>query len=353
MTRFSGEDNIRNMRAAAEAIAERQPGLTKPSLKRYSWSRLHSDLLDDNRWALVAKRTGAPLPIVEALVMRLEAHANNAQPRGDVLEFNAEAMAARWGVDAEMIARIYDEFERPDIGWISQSQITSFWQRNPDSDQDATGAARQRRKRERDRATKAAILAGTGGATGAKRSRPLTPAERKRLQRQRERLQRQSGVTKSHEIAVTGHASRDAVVTGKASQNEALSTSHRDSVTSRPEQSRIQDSEIVTGAPSPASLGRIEFADKAKALQWLRGEGEAILMRRCQVMRSKAGRMIQRWCVTLAQDVTAMAEIILETSVTCAQGAAFERMVVEQVARKAADMLGPALPFPLRDVKGI
>jgi hypothetical protein len=127
-------------------------------------------------------------------------------------------------------------------------------------------------------------------------------------------------------------------------------------VTPRAEQSIKQEAEenaegTAPSAAASAPSARAAFADKAKALQWLRGEGEAILMRRCQVMKSKAGRMIQRWSVTLAHDLTAIAEIILETSATSAQGSAFENLIVNQVARRAAEMLGPALPFPLADVK--
>lgn len=352
MTRIGDAENVRNMRAAAEAIAERAPGLKKPTLKRYPWSRLHSDLLDDIRWPLVARRAQVPLPIVEALVMRLEVHANRSQPRGYVGDFNAEAMAVRWGVDVDTVLRTFAELERDDIGWIDQDHIVSFWARNPDSDQDPTAAERQHRKREHDRTLRASILAGTGVSPAliAARSRPLSPAERKRRQRQRERAERQQDVTNASRNGVTGHASRDASVTEKRPQKQELGMSHRDSVTSRPEQSR-KERNVTSPAAGLAPVYPVVFADKAKALQWLRDEGEVILMRRCQVLRSKAGRMIQRWSLTLG-DITALAEIILATSATAAQGASFERMVVDQVARRTVEKLGPALPLPPVAIKG-
>ena len=153
MTRTSALQNIRNMQAAAEAALERAPGLAKPSLRRYTWSRLHTDLLDDFRWSLVAKRANAPLPLVEAVLIRLENHANRSRPRGHVGDFNPEALAARWNVDAEMIARICAQLESPDIGWIDQDQIVEFWDRNPDKVDD-TAAERQQRARDRKKGMK-------------------------------------------------------------------------------------------------------------------------------------------------------------------------------------------------------
>jgi hypothetical protein len=87
------------------------------------------------------------LPVVEALVVRLELHASKSQPRGYVGDFNAEAMAVRWGADVDMVLRVFAELERADVGWIDQEHVVSFWARNPDGDQDPTAAERQARKR--------------------------------------------------------------------------------------------------------------------------------------------------------------------------------------------------------------
>lgn len=134
--------------AAEKAVKRAHLAGQKPTLKRYTWSRFHTDLLDDNRWALVAFRTKAPLPLVEALIVRLEVHANKSHPRGYVGDFSIEGMAARWNVDAELVARVFAELERPDIGWIDQEQVVTFWDRNPDK-VDETAAIRQQRVRDR------------------------------------------------------------------------------------------------------------------------------------------------------------------------------------------------------------
>lgn len=339
-----------NMRAAA-AVGDRQPGLKKPTLKRYPWSRLHSDLLDDIRWPLVARRAQVPLPIVEALVVRLEVHANKAQPRGYVGDFNAEAMAVRWGADVDMVLRAFAELERADIGWIDQEHVVTFWARNPDSDQDPTAAERQSRKRDRDRALRAAILTGAGVPADliARSGRPLSAKERKQRQRQRDRLERLQGVTKGHETRVTGHASRDASVTEKAKLAQHVEMSRRDSVTSRPEQSREERSVTPLGA-NLAPVDPAVFADRSRALQWLKGDGEALITGRLG-LRSTATKAIARWDKTLCHDPAALARIVHGSLATAARGEAFRKLVETQVARQAAELIAPALPLPPMGLK--
>jgi hypothetical protein len=381
------EGRFRRPGAAVDAITGRHPGLKKPSLKRYGWSRLHADILDDSRWCLVARRARAALPLVEALVIRLEAHANRSDPRGYVGDFNAAAMAARWGVEAATVLRVFTELERPDVGWIDQDQVVTFWLRNPDSDQDTTAADRQRRKRERDRAMKAAILAGAHPITPIVR-KPLSALERKRRQRQRastadatlqavdlaqgvtnrsdvtkchgevtadatlQTLDVAQGVTKNVTSSVTGHASRDASVTEKAASFPELDLSHRDSVTSRPEQSRLIGTGVTVLAANLAPIDPAAFADRAQALQWLKGDGEALVMRRLGVMRSKACKAIERWSVTACHDVSSLARIVHASLTTNAQGEAFRKLVEDQVARRAAELVAPTLPLPPVAVRG-
>jgi hypothetical protein len=346
---------FRDPAAAGRAIAERSPGLKKPTLRRYSWSRLHSDLLDDIRWPLVARRAQAPLPVVEALVVRLELHASKSQPRGYVGDFNAEAMAVRWGADVDMVLRVFAELERADVGWIDQEHVVSFWARNPDGDQDPTAAERQARKRDRDRALRLAILSGAGVPAdfAAKGARPLTAAERKQRQRLRDRLEREAAsVTKGHETRVTGHASRDANVTGKALSSQELDASRRDSVTSRPEQTReVRAAESVTVLGSNLTpIDPSVFVDRAAALRWLKGDGEALVTGRLG-LRSSAAKAIERWDKTLCHDTAGLARIVHASMATAARGEAYRTLVERQVARQAAELIAPALPLPPMGLK--
>lgn len=321
--------------AADAAVKRAMQANAKPTLKRYSWSRLHSDLLDDNRWALVALRAAAPLPIVEALVVRLEIHANKSQPRGDVGDFDAEAMAARWGVDPEMVARILHELESPKIGWIDQDQIVTFWGRNPDK-VDETAAERQRRSYHRKRGMKL-----------------LAALARQGLIDEALRREREIALKKGRDPQAL-IASWSAPVASSVIPNVSL-TRETVRLTPRAEQIINQEGrENAKAAPAaPTALGPnlvpvdpAVFADAAKALQWLKGDGEALVTSRLGCLRSKASQALERWAVTLCGDVTALARAVHAALATGARGDAFRQLITNQVARQATEILSPTLPLP-------
>jgi hypothetical protein len=126
--------------------------------RRFVWCRLDHSLLDDLRWRLVARVAAAPLNIVEALVVRLEVFASSNKPRGSIEGFSISALAAHWDVAEETLARVWAALSRPDIGWIDQGYLVTFWDRNPDTE-DPTAAERQRRFRARRKEARAAMLA--------------------------------------------------------------------------------------------------------------------------------------------------------------------------------------------------
>jgi hypothetical protein len=320
--------------AADDAVKKALQAKAKPTLARYSWSRFHSNLLDDNRWALVAQRAGAPVPIVEALVMRLEAHANSSQPRGYVGDFNAEAMAARWNVEAEMVVRICAELERPDVGWIDQDQVVTFWSRNPDK-VDETAAERMRRMRARKKGMK--LLAD---------------------------LVRRGEISEElrHEREVALKDCRDAELL-VASWSAPAPSVTRNTVTVTPRADQIINQDLVlNAAPAPAAptalgtnlvpVDAAVFADPARALQWVQGDGEALVTGRFGGLRSKACEALKRWSVTLGGDVTVLARVLHAALSTGARGEAFKTLVTNQVARQATEMLAPALPLPPVPLKG-
>lgn len=137
----------------------------KPTLRRFTWCRIDHELLFDSRWALVAKMAGVPRHEVEAFVLRLEIHASAARKdhgmpgfrSGEVATFNIKALAADWRVPTDKLDRIYEALEHPDIGWIDQGCIVTFWPRNPDTEIEQhrreQAKLRQRGKRARDHGT--------------------------------------------------------------------------------------------------------------------------------------------------------------------------------------------------------
>lgn len=301
------------------AIKRSQRVGAKPTLQRYAWSRLHTDLLDDNRWALVAHRAQAPLPVVEALITRLEIEANKTQPRGFIGDFSAEGMAVRWGVDETIVLRIMDELERPDIGWIQQDTIASFWARNPDKI-DETNAERQRRFRARKRGMKQlAALAREGRISEA-------------LRRERE-------------LALKDNPDPEAIIASWAPAAADGVTRYSVTVTPRAEQIINQDAPERAAKVSAlgTQLNPIDpavFADEVVALQWLKGDGEALLIGRTSASKAGTVKQIERWCVTLCGNVTGVTAAIAGALVTRAKGDAFLKLVSDAVARRGAELIG-------------
>jgi hypothetical protein len=301
----------------------------KPTLRRYSWSRLHTDLLDDFRWSLVAKRANAPLPLVEAVVVRLENHANRSLPRGHVGDFSAEGLAARWNVEADVIGRIYAELERPDIGWIDQDQIVTFWDRNPDKVDD-TAADRQQRARDRKKGMKQLASAARQGF--------ISDQQR----REREQALKDSGNPKALMAAWAENLSTD------ASRCDSVT------VTTRAEQIIKQD---LPGKEESGSAGQevgsgffpdggVNVVGFGQAQLWLETEGLKLVTARMQSLAPRARTLMERWSAGVDGDLAALMAIILGAVGTSAIGEAFQNVVENQIGRRKLDAEGPRLPLP-------
>lgn len=316
----------RMLEQAVDAGIKRAQGVNvKPTLRRYSWSRLHVDLLDDFRWALVAKRAVAPLPIVEALLIRLENHANRSRPRGFVGDFSAEAAAARWNVDAEMIGRIYAELERPDIGWLDQDQIVTFWDRNPDVVDD-TAAERQQRARDRKKAMRQLAKLYSQGVIAAE----VRTTRELAIKDSREPLQlmdRWAGLS-------TEPSRRDSVtVTTRPDQNIKTESGEK-------EESGLAREGVALAVPVT------ELATFGQADAWLKSKGELLVCRRMMAMRHRACQLIERWSAGVDGDLVALGGFILAADRDAkADPKRFQELIEDQIARRAQHQLGPVLPL--------
>jgi hypothetical protein len=328
MTRISALQNISNMRAAADAALERAPGLKKPTLRRFTWSRLHTDLLDDFRWSLVAKRANAPLPLVEAVLIRLENHANRSRPRGHVGDFSAGGLAARWNVDADTIGRIYAELEASDIGWIDQDQIVSFWDRNPDIVDD-TAADRQQRARDRKKGMK-----------------QLAAAARQGFITEQQRAER--------ELALKDSREPKALMNAWAGLSTGASRRDSVTVTTRSEQIIKQD---LPGKEESGSAGEevgsgffpdggVNVVGFGQAQLWLETEGLKLVTARMQSLAPRARTLLERWTAGVEGDLAALMAIILGAVGTSAIGEAFQTVIENQIGRRKLDAEGPRLPLP-------
>lgn len=130
--------------AAAEAVVLPR----RDRHKAWLWCRLKNGFFDEALWRVVAQMTGLPLFQVQAFAGRLECLANMSEPRGFVGEFRPAEFGAATGMPADQAALIYAALEHPEIGWIDQGYVASFFARNPDKE-DVTAPERDRRRKAR------------------------------------------------------------------------------------------------------------------------------------------------------------------------------------------------------------
>lgn len=256
----------------------------KPSLRRWLWCRLHHDVIEKDLWSLVALTANSELAIVEAFVTRLEIHASSATPRGCLIEFNVKALAAKWRRDPEELARIYAALESPEVGWIDQDHVVTFWLRNPDHE-DATAAERQRNKRLRDKAMKQAVREGVAPAP---QSRDVT---------------------------------RDSVT-----------------VTTISDQIRDSSSEPIHSESGDRFQGSSEI--------WLTMEGRRIVCTRCVLVTTRAQFQISQWLKEIRFNHSALRQIILDADLFGLTGGRFTDRISAEIQRHLHETKGPSLPFP-------
>lgn len=322
-------------------IRRAQGGTTKPTLRRYTWSRLHTDLLDDNRWALVARRANAPLAMVEAIIIRLENHANRSRPRGFVGDFSADGMAARWNVEADVVGRIVAELEAGDIGWIDQDQIVTFWARNPDI-VDETAAERQQRARDRQKCI-----------------RTLAGQLQLGLITDQQFVQRKLALKDSKEPKALMDAWTAAPSSPNPSRRDAVTITRDDrDVTTRAdhiikqEQPRKEESgSAKEEASSPVYSG--EIVDERHAELWLVADGAQLAAERMKIAPELAVTTLRRW----RRDIPAAVFVnFLRSAAATAppdRPSNFHIMVTGQVERFIRERdEGARLPLPPVSVQG-
>lgn len=348
------EPALRSPSSSSPAIlSSARPRLRKPTLRRFTWSRLHGDLLDDFRWPLVAKRVGAPLPLVEAVIIRLEIYANRSNPRGYVGDFNPRGLAARWDVNADLIVSIFTELSSPDIGWIDQEQVVSFWDRNPDTN-DESASERQQRVRDRKKCNdQLERLLAQGQITKDEfQSRKILLKDSKQplvlmSSWTDEPVRRavapdEPNVLKSQVTGVsaklsTGSVTRDARdVTARSDQTNII----------KKEDKAVDNSDAnLSGQAESLAGDNSEDEVISETNTWLETVGRKMVEERMQVPAARAETLIERWRRDL-QDTSTLAKVMKETEEAGHIGPRFHTIIADRVQRLVAQQqLGPSQPI--------
>jgi hypothetical protein len=277
----------------------------KPTLRRFTWCRIHHELLRKPLWRLVARMSGAPLPFVKLFVVELDLYASENVPRGSVDGFNVAALAADWGLaDDGQLARIYAALEDPDVGWIDQDFIVTFWARNPDQElterERELARARQRRARDRKKAVK--------------ESRALATYPPSRV------TQRDSVMSRSRSDQIIKQA------VAEKEQSDLI-------------EALIPTTDLHSHSGSSGD-------DSGDTEIWLALEGKRIVAERCRVLPSRAWLDIARWRKELLDDVAALATIIHDADLMGLERGKFTDRVREAITRYRYDPDQRRLPLP-------
>lgn len=327
-------------------------------MRRFTWCRAENAVYDDKIWRLAARMSGAPLHLVEAFVLRLDLHASAAKPRGTLDGFSIPALAAHWGTaNDDVLARIYAALEHPDIGWIEDDHLVTFWDRNPDTE-DTTAADRTHRSKAFKRAMKAIAAYKHEGridaAAQAAMIRNLYALReearaghfpRGELVRRLALLLQLSTEAEAHvvsgvtTVSLTPRSDQKFLNTGNSVDNRAAAAAGES-----PGLSEGDSSLGARAADQPARAQQPNADPQAQAELWLNSEGRRIVVVRMLWKPTLAATRIERWWREAGCDYAVLAGIIRRVGDSRAEGARFEALVDDGVKRHAEQTAnGPQL----------
>jgi hypothetical protein len=303
--------------------------------REFRWCRHQNGFCDKPIWRLVAETLSMPVHQVVAFANRLEELANASDPRGYVGDFSASEFAAALGMRPEEAAGIYAALERPEIGWLDQDHVVTFYQRNPDKE-DLSAAERKRASRARKKAmTRLGEMARRGLITPLERNeremmvlgaRSETEVRVIMSQVQHARAADQNFPGKKMSTGHAGHivTDRDIVtVTPRADQTFTARPVDNSGDAARGEAAGLSDQEGAGSARDP----------QASAELWMAEQGRQIIMEQLELEPAKADTRIERWLRELDQDRPALAEIIRGAEKTGYMGAPFHNLIVDGIRR--------------------
>jgi hypothetical protein len=326
--------------------------------RQYHWCRRPNGFSDMPVWRVVAAQAKLPLYQVLALVNRLEELANNAanfgDERGSVASFDADEFGAALGMPVDEAARIFAALEHEKVRWIEERTLRTFHDRNPDREEDKEDVRnRKRRSRSRQRVRDCLVRLSRTGRIGEQERLSIELTLKGLADGGLVALQLRLA---QMELGKMELEKPDNVTRSQRDQSDVVTVTPDQ--TSESEQKQRRDvmplgasltSLGVSLTPLGASLTPIApeaLVDRDKALQWLKGDAEALVAYRLGGLRHKACQQIERWSQTLCNDSAGLAQAIHAALTTSARGDAFRELVTTQVARRAAEIIAPALPLP-------
>lgn len=311
--------------------------------RKFHWCRQANDFIDMPLWRLVAEMLHMPLHQVQAFALRLESLANRSQPRGYVGDFRPAEFGIALGMSKDDSARLYAAFEQEEIGWILQDHLATFYERNPDLEDEGANERKQRERSFKAADRELADLAQRGYIDDVARADAERSLSVMRDHARRGQLpiaeQRRHIAELMRGLLSTVTVSRRDTVTSQRDQ--------RDIVTVTPEQIKNFQAAAVDNsgaiargstAGSPMGEGGASVANpQADAEAWLAGEGNRIVVERMQALPKLAETKIERWKRELQGDAIGLALIIDAAADAGKSGAAFHVAVTDGISRRQRD----------------
>lgn len=116
----------------------------------YNWLKWFHGAVADDKWPLIARKSGQPVAVVVAVWAALLECASQAEDRGSIEDFDAESMDAVLQIPDGACAAIVDALSTGKRPRIVDGRISN-WEKRQEEPQDPTGRERKRRQRERDK----------------------------------------------------------------------------------------------------------------------------------------------------------------------------------------------------------
>lgn len=116
----------------------------------YNWLKWFHGAVTDDKWPLIARKSGQPVAVVVAVWAALLECASQSEDRGSVDDFDAESMDAVLQVQDGACAAIVAALSTGKRPRIVDGRIAK-WEARQEEPQDPTGRERKRRQRERDK----------------------------------------------------------------------------------------------------------------------------------------------------------------------------------------------------------
>lgn len=160
------------------------------------WFRVYHGISSDDKWPLIARKSGQPIAYVVAVWVSLLECASQAEDCGSIERFDPESVDAQFQMPDGATQSIIDALSSGTRPRIVDGHITNWSKRQPrrERDDDSSGRVREYRKRQKENKNNEN---GSGNASVTPCNASVTPVQRQETPREEERREEEIITTTS------------------------------------------------------------------------------------------------------------------------------------------------------------